>query len=269
MTSAVSSFSAALIFRSIASSSPISSTASRRRVLPTRSRGLIVATSARACGADRNCFAPPGNQFQQQPMQPVDGLGAGPAELVAAVDQHAHHDQVVLDRPPAAAPARPGRTARPARPSARRPGRSCGRCRWRRPAPAPTASAARPPRAHRRARAGARCVGRCRCSPRPPTPAHRSRRAGGPRRASRRSRPCPCRTAPPRALARLWSMTSIVAERLCGSIPMITPIAVHPPRSPRDVKAGRASLLRAEQTPLEPLLARCPTRAHAMREPHQ
>ncbi len=47
-TSSVSSFLMALIFLSIPSSSMISSTARRRRVFPTRSRGLMVAINARA-----------------------------------------------------------------------------------------------------------------------------------------------------------------------------------------------------------------------------
>ncbi len=38
-----------------------SRSANRRRVLPTRSRGLMVATSALACWEDRNCLAPPAN----------------------------------------------------------------------------------------------------------------------------------------------------------------------------------------------------------------
>ena len=61
VTRVVSCFLIALILRSIVSSSPINSTTSRRRVLPGRSRGLIVAISARACCAERNCLAPPGN----------------------------------------------------------------------------------------------------------------------------------------------------------------------------------------------------------------
>ena len=59
-TSVVISFLLALILRSMPSSSVMSSAASLRRVLPTRSRGRVVASSARACAADRNCLAPPG-----------------------------------------------------------------------------------------------------------------------------------------------------------------------------------------------------------------
>ncbi len=61
VTRAVSSFLIALIFLSMAPSPLISSAARRRRVLPGRSRGRIVAIIALACCADRNCFAPPGN----------------------------------------------------------------------------------------------------------------------------------------------------------------------------------------------------------------
>ncbi len=42
-------------------------------------------------------FGTTGKQLQQQPMQPVDCLGAGPSELVAAVDEQTHHDQVAVD----------------------------------------------------------------------------------------------------------------------------------------------------------------------------
>ena len=49
---------AILIFLSITASSWISSEASQRRVLPTTSRGRTVLSSARACWADRNFFAP-------------------------------------------------------------------------------------------------------------------------------------------------------------------------------------------------------------------
>lgn len=38
-----------------------------------------------------------GQQFQQQPVQPVDGLGASVAELVTPVGEPAHHLQVRVD----------------------------------------------------------------------------------------------------------------------------------------------------------------------------
>ena len=56
------------------------------------------------------------------------------------------------------------------------------------------------------------------------------------------------------------SMTSIVAGRLCGSIPVITPAALLL-RYPANCPARRALLLRAGQTPFEPLPARCPARS--------
>ena len=63
-TSVVISFLQALILRSMPSSSVISSAASLRRVLPTMSRGLIVASSARACAADRNCLGAARDQLE-------------------------------------------------------------------------------------------------------------------------------------------------------------------------------------------------------------
>ena len=59
-TRSESSLLATLIFRSIRTSSAMSSAASLRRVLPTTSRGRTVASSAFAWVADRNVFAPPG-----------------------------------------------------------------------------------------------------------------------------------------------------------------------------------------------------------------
>lgn len=63
------------------------------RVLPTGSRGLIVATSARACIADRN-FGSTREKLEQQSVQAVDCLSAGPAEFVASVREHAQHHQL-------------------------------------------------------------------------------------------------------------------------------------------------------------------------------
>jgi hypothetical protein len=71
-------------------------------------------------------------------------------------------------------------------------------------------------------------------------------------------------------------ITSIVAERLCGSIPITTPpgmrsdldtINFSNARSTTGYRAGRATLLRVRQTLLEPLLAltRRPARAGQMR----
>jgi hypothetical protein len=40
---------------------------------------------------------PARHQLEQQPVQPVDGVGAGPAEAVAAVDQKPQRDGGVID----------------------------------------------------------------------------------------------------------------------------------------------------------------------------
>ena len=40
---------------------------------------------------------PAGEQLQQQAVQPVDRLRPGAAQLVAAVGEHAHHHQVIID----------------------------------------------------------------------------------------------------------------------------------------------------------------------------
>jgi len=42
-------------------------------------------------------LGPAGYQLQQQPVQPAADLGAGAAQLIAAVREHAHHHQVLLD----------------------------------------------------------------------------------------------------------------------------------------------------------------------------
>jgi hypothetical protein len=135
-------------------------------------------------------LGPAGQQLQQEPVQPAGDLGACLAELVAAVGEHAHHHQVLPGPGPAPGPERAGQ---PARLSAHRPGQSCGRCRWRTPAPARIASAARRTRSRRHEPGGAPDAGRCRCSPPPPRPGPRT---SGPRPASERTRPCPCHTCP-------------------------------------------------------------------------
>ena len=40
---------------------------------------------------------PARDQLEQQPVDPVDGLGPGPAELVAPAGEHAQHHQVRVD----------------------------------------------------------------------------------------------------------------------------------------------------------------------------
>ena len=66
-------------------------------VLPTTSRGRTVVSSAWACMAERNFLTPPRSSSKQQAVQPVDGVDAGNAELVAAVDQQPQRDQVIID----------------------------------------------------------------------------------------------------------------------------------------------------------------------------
>ncbi|WUL13555.1 hypothetical protein OHS18_38285 [Amycolatopsis sp. NBC_00355] len=78
-------------FLSIVSSSVINSTTRRRRVLPTMSRGLTVATSL---SRGQELLRAAGKQLQQQSVEAVGGLGPGAAELVTAIDEHAQYDQL-------------------------------------------------------------------------------------------------------------------------------------------------------------------------------
>ncbi len=71
------------------SSSPISLTTRRRLVLPTRSRGLVVATKGRASRADRNCFARPATVPTSTSCSRL--IVCATAQLVATVDEHPHH----------------------------------------------------------------------------------------------------------------------------------------------------------------------------------
>src|SRR5215213_6775648 len=63
----------------------------------------------------------------------------------------------------------------------------------------------------------------------------------------------------------------MVADRLCGSIP-ITTLPIHALLSSTSEPCGRrrrAALSRAGQSPLEPLLVTVPGETHARVEPHQ
>jgi hypothetical protein len=51
-------------------------------------------------GRGQELRCPAREELQQQSVQSVDGLGVRPAELVASVDQHAHHEQVVVELDP-------------------------------------------------------------------------------------------------------------------------------------------------------------------------
>ena len=97
VTSSVSSLSGTLVFLPVASSSAISPggepTADLAGRVPRPDRGDQRAGLPRG----QVLLGPAGQQLQQQPVQPVDDLGAGPAQLIAAVGEHAHHHQVLLD----------------------------------------------------------------------------------------------------------------------------------------------------------------------------
>lgn len=167
------------VFLSMVSSSVISSTVSRRRALPTMSRGLVVATNARAWVADR--------KFRR----------------------HVQHGLAVMDQPvhdmptdAVAALHRPYPLGEPA------PGRQHFRiANWSVPN-------------------------------------------------------FPAVITSPSSL-----ITSIVAERLCGSIPIITGIQVSLPQRDDVSKEGTATSSRTDPFPATPraMLGE----PHAMREPHQ
>ena len=63
--------------------------------MPTWSRGLIVAVSARA-GLGQ-VLSRPREQFQQKAIWPLDRPDAVPAEFIMPVDRHPQHGQIVID----------------------------------------------------------------------------------------------------------------------------------------------------------------------------
>ena len=138
--------------------------------------------------------------------------------------------------PPAAGHRRPGAAPasgwRPARPSARRWHRSCGPARWRTPGCGRTAWAARPPRPRHRPAAGSRYAGRCPGSPRSPRSAAAT---ASPSASIARYPAASVPYRPPPTTVSSPAMTSIVAERLCGSIPMITLAHPVPPARSADL----------------------------------
>ena len=91
------SFLQALIFRSMPSSSVISSAASRRRVLPGDVARPDRGDQGARLGSGQELLRAAGQQLQQQPVDPVDGLGPCPAELVTPVGEQAQHHQVRAD----------------------------------------------------------------------------------------------------------------------------------------------------------------------------
>ena len=197
-TSWRSCLSAARILASMTVSSSMSSRASWWRVWATMPTGCRRgAQQVAGLAAGEELLRSAGDQLEQQLVDAADDLGAGPAQLVAAVHQQPQRDgdvvghdlaqawaaqaghghAVRVDRVGLAALAgvedpHPGRQLRPAR---------RGRSRRRRPG-------------------AGRCAGRSRRSPRPPTPGPGT---GGRPPASAGSRRCRCRTGPAPAPARV------------------------------------------------------------------
>jgi len=95
-TSAVNWEPAVLILRSIAARSVIISDASRRRVRPTTSRGSDRGQQGACLGRGQELLRPTRQEFQQESVQPVHGVGARGAELVPAIHQQPKRDQVVV-----------------------------------------------------------------------------------------------------------------------------------------------------------------------------
>ena len=163
-------------------------------------------------------LCPAWEELQQQLVQPVDGLGPGPAQLVATVDQHPHHHQVVVDLNPDQVR------------GAQRDHRH--RVRIHRVGLAAVAGGEHP---HLRGQLRGHVDHGLAVMDQPmrdvladavatldrPDPI-RVLPASGKHLAH--SRPCRCRTGRSLSTRPRSSTTSIVADRLCGSIPMITPI---------------------------------------------
>jgi hypothetical protein len=140
-------------------------------------------------------LCPAGHQFQQQVVQAADDLGAGPAELIAAVDQQSQRDGgVVHDLTQGL-----GCAGRLRRRCGRRRVGLCVPDRWRRPAPGRTVSPAGPRRFGRRRPAVGRHAGRCRCVLRRPRVGQRACGRRPARPCNRRGR---CRTGRDRQSAR-------------------------------------------------------------------
>ena len=233
------------------SRSLISSAATRRRVLPATSRGRTVASSALAWAADRSFFAPPGiSSSSSRCSWAIIRVWASPSERRRSTSSRSTASCSSLTT---------GRS-----PVMRVP-TSATEC-------ASVASVLRPwPVANTRARADSfggtsttvLAVGD---QPVRDVPADAAAALDRPRpirepprraRASPDSRSRSVPNRPPPSTVSSPAITSIVADRLCGSIPMTTALIVHlsSARTDHGCRAGRAPLLRAEQTPLEPLPA--------------
>ena len=95
-SSAVSSLFAAFLRAWIRSRSLMSSAATRRRVLPTTSRGRTFPSNALAWAADRSCFAPPGMSSSSKLVQLSDHPGVVLAQRATAVDQDPEHGELLV-----------------------------------------------------------------------------------------------------------------------------------------------------------------------------
>ncbi|APB00990.1 hypothetical protein NS506_06962 [Nocardia seriolae] len=111
------------------------STASGRRIFWIGSPVVIVATSSRACLGDRNCLTPAGISSSNSRHNVVVRVRASSSRRSTSLPSATSAGSASTRR-------RCVREVRRARLGARRPGRSCDRCRWRTPAPTPTASTA-------------------------------------------------------------------------------------------------------------------------------
>jgi hypothetical protein len=149
----------------------------------------------------------------------------------------------------------PGCADRPGRSSARRHRSSCGRCRQRTPAPAPPAGSRRPPSARPQRSAAGRGVCPPRCSPRSP-------RSEPPLTAKGAQLPEALSAA--RELPARQDLAHGV-DHHHGVEPLVRVDTDHHPANrfllaPSCQDAGRAALLRAWHSPLEPLpTGRCST----------
>jgi len=226
-TSAVNWEPAVLILRSIAARSVIISDASRRRVRPTTSRGSDRGQQGACLGRGQELLRPTRQEFQQESVQPVHGVGARGAELVPAIHQQPKRDQVVVggDLPQRRGAQRDngdgvriGGVGLAALPGGEHPG-SRRQLRGN---------------VHDRLPIGDQALRDVLADAVAPF-----------------DRPDPIGPS---------SRTSIVADRLCGSIPIATRlIRLRSPSLSTPLRTTRrAALLRAGQTPVEPHLATVP-----------
>ncbi len=245
MTASASRRLSALSLPSTAFSSATSSAASARRVLPATPRGRTEASRALACSTDRCRGAPAGTSSASSRCSRFsvrfrlrDSSSRRSANSRSTVrsssatslrSPRVRSATTAIECASVASVLRPW----PVSNTRTRAASFAGTSTTVSPSANSRAASGRPPR----------------WRPPPPTPAPATA-AQTPAAAG--NRPCPSETGRWPAGSRS-SRTSIVADRLCGSVPMITrPIT--PPRPVRRpvLSTGRAALLRAEQTPLGP-----------------